>query len=301
MSKFLHWSDLHRELSSAPFPEPTADCPAGSVDAILLNGDINAGCMHLDDAMAIQDAWQVPVVLVWGNHEAYGSVRQDLLEFERVRLAGIAEEGRDISVLHCGEKIIGDTRILGCTLWTDFDVVGDRDMMMIGAGLMMNDYHRIGWRDGDTLRRMLPADTLAMHQAEAAWLMAALDRPFDGKTLVMTHHLPAPELLAPEAGKGEYAPAYVSDLRDGLLGKRIDAWITGHTHWAKRGTLEGAHGPIAFLANMMGYAGQFTNFEPYRVLDMNAPCLGLKPLEVDDRDLIHGLREKGNPAPAITF
>lgn len=61
MQKFLHWSDLHREMSQASFPMPTADCPAGSVDAILINGDLNSRGRHLDDAIRIQDAWQVPV------------------------------------------------------------------------------------------------------------------------------------------------------------------------------------------------------------------------------------------------
>ncbi|MEP3670910.1 MAG: metallophosphoesterase [Roseibium sp.] len=283
MAKFLHWSDMHREMSNAQFPRPTEDCPAGSVDAILLNGDVNAEGRHLEDAVAIEQAWQVPVVMTWGNHEVYLSVVQELREQEAVRLAEIKDEGHQIDVLHSQVKVIGDTRILGATLWTDFNVLGNQEAMMFGAEHMMNDYRRVGWRKEDgSIRTMRAADTLEMHQEQKAWLLAELEKPFEGKTLVMTHHLPLPELLHPLADKSDYAAAYLSDLRDDIAGLKIDAWITGHTHQAKRGTITNDHGDIAFLANMMGYEYQRTNFDPYRVLDMDAPTLGLEPLVVDD-------------------
>lgn len=303
MAKFLHWSDLHREMSSADFPQPTPDCPAGSVDAILINGDLNAQCRHLSDAILIQEAWQVPVVMVWGNHELYRSCYQDLREDEAFRLRDIAADGYDIRVLHCGETTIGDTRILGATLWTDFDILGQRDAMMFGAKHMMRDYSRTSWREPDgSLRRMDPQDTQEMHQTQKGWLLQALAVPHDGPTLVMTHHIPAPELLAVRSGKGELAPGYCSDLRADILPLKIDAWISGHSHWARRGIIEGQHGPIAFSANMMGYDDQTPNFEPYRVLDMDCPTLGLEPIGIEAPELRHLpaaaiFRDTGTPSP----
>ena len=288
MARFLQWSDLHRELSDADFPRPSGDCPAGSVDAILVAGDLNSRGRHIEDAKRIQDAWGVPVVMIRGNHERYGSVWQDFAADEAARLAAAAAEGYDIRLLDCGETIIGDTRILGCTLWTDFDIIGEAELMMQGAEVVMNDYHKIGWLTPEGEARKLRArDTLHRHQEEKAWLLEALQLPFEGRTLVMTHHLPAPELLAPEARKGDYAPGYISDLREAFLAHRIDAWVTGHTHWARRGLIEGLQGPIAFTANMMGYEGQYPNFEPYRVLDTANPALGLEPLEIAERTLRH--------------
>ncbi|MCW3782991.1 metallophosphoesterase [Defluviimonas salinarum] len=283
MTRFLHWSDLHREMSEAAFPTPSADCPAGSVDAVLIAGDLNARGAHLDDAMRIQEAWEAPVIMIWGNHETYRSVYQDQRAAELDRLEALRGQGYDIRVLHQGETFIGDTRILGATLWTDFDILGQQEKMMFGAEYIMRDYSRVEWREQDGgLRNLRASDTVAMHASDRAWLLGALATPHVGRTLVMTHHLPAPELLAHEAKKGGYAPGYVSDMRRDFLGLKIDAWVTGHTHWARRGTLQGAFGPIAFTANMMGYEGQGTNFEPYRILDMDQPALGLEPICIDD-------------------
>lgn len=283
MSRFLYWSDIHREIVKVPLPEPTADCPAGSIDAILVAGDLNAKGLHIEDAKLIQDVWGVPVVMIRGNHERYGSVWQDFEADEAARLTAAAADGYDIRMLNCAETIIGDTRILGCTLWTDYEILGDAEKMMLGARYVMNDYRKIGWREADgTERVLIPEDTVALHAKESAWLMGELAKPFEGRTLVMTHHLPAPEVLSAEARRGDYAPGYVSDLREAFLGQKIDAWITGHTHQATHGFMEGLQGPIAFTANMRGYAGAGGNFEPYRVLDTAEPCRGLNPLFLDD-------------------
>lgn len=87
MTRFLPWSDLQRKMSDADFSRPTTACPAGSIDAILVNGNLNARGRHIEDAALIQHTWQVPVVLVWGNHDAQGSMWQDLLKLEQDELA----------------------------------------------------------------------------------------------------------------------------------------------------------------------------------------------------------------------
>lgn len=69
----------------------------------------------------------------------------------------------------------------------------------------------------------------------------------------MPHRLPATELWPVVPHRGKYVPAYGSDLRKDFLARKIDAWTTGQTHWAQRGTLQGEPGQIAFLANMMGH------------------------------------------------
>ncbi|MCE6957735.1 metallophosphoesterase [Cereibacter sphaeroides] len=288
MTRILHFSDIHREMYDTGLPLPTADCPAGSVDAIVVNGDLNARGRHIVDACALQDAWQAPVILVRGNHERYCSDWQDFAIDEAARLDMARELGRDIRLLDCETTVIGDTRILGCTLWTDFAIVGDPAMTKMGARIMVNDYRKIGWRGEDGhVDNLEPDQTAAIHAKEKAWLMQELAKPFEGRTLVVTHHLPAPELLAREARKSDFAPVYVSDLRQDFLGLKIDAWMTGHTHWARRGTIEGLHGPIAFTANMPGYFDQRTNYEPHRILDMDEPTRGLEPIGIVDPALAH--------------
>ncbi|ETX13544.1 hypothetical protein OCH239_09705 [Roseivivax halodurans JCM 10272] len=292
MARFLQWSDLHREFGTperpVPFPLPTDETPAGSVDAILIAGDLDRAVNHVRSLIEIHEAWSVPVVSIFGNHEPYGSSESEARARVAEDLAEARAAGHDIHVLDRDEMVIGDTRILGCTLWTDFEILGRRDDMMMSAEFVMNDYRHVQAgpeRDG----HQCAADTLGYHRRDRAWLLEALSKPFDGRTLVMTHHLPIPEVLASESGKGDYAPAYVSDMRADILGHRIDTWVSGHTHWARRGIVEGRQGPIAFTANMSGYVRgghrQNTNFEPYRIIDTQAPQAGLDRIDIDDRKL----------------
>ncbi|MEY8802124.1 metallophosphoesterase [Leisingera sp. XS_AS12] len=289
MAKFLQWSDLHREFGSAeapvPFPMPTETCPACSVDAILIAGDLDRASSHVASLVEIHQAWQVPVVSIFGNHEPYGSSQEETVSCVSEDLAVARAAGHDIHVLDRDELIIGDTRILGATLWTDFDILGNREAQMLGAEYLINDYRKVRRAPGSDDKQRAE-DTVAFHHRDRSWLLDALARPFQGKTLVMTHHLPVPEVLAQRADKGPYAPAYVSDMRADILGLQIDMWVSGHTHWARRGLIEGLHGPIAFSANMGGYVRsgqrQATNFEPYRLIDMDAPELGLDEIGIEE-------------------
>ncbi|MSU90863.1 hypothetical protein GE300_14765 [Rhodobacteraceae bacterium 2CG4] len=291
MVKFLYWSDLHREFGSSdhpvPFPEPTRDVNLTNIDAILIAGDLHAGDEHVSSLVEIEERWGVPVISTRGNHAFYHDDFASL-PGRHARLAAEARtQGRRVHVLDRETLVLGDTRILGATLWADFEVLRpnpDRlEATMYGARHLMNDYRKVlAEPDGDLL---MPSATAAQHRADRAWLAQELAKPWDGRTLVMTHHIPVPEALAPEAGKGEMAPAYVSDLRHDMLRFPIDAWVSGHSHWARRGTLPGLHGPVAFTANMQGYPGQHTNFDPYLVLDMDAPTLGLEPIGIADPSL----------------
>ncbi|MBW3243411.1 metallophosphoesterase [Epibacterium sp. DP7N7-1] len=313
MTRFLQWSDLHREFakdgSPVPFPMPTSACSPGSIDAILIAGDLDHAKRHVDSLAEIHEVWKVPVVSIFGNHEPYGMSEQEARDQAATDLLDARQRGLDLHILDRDELVIGDTRILGATLWTDFNILGDQEVMMFGAQHLINDYRKVRSAPGSS-ECQTPWETLAMHQRDKDWLLEALAKPFEGKTLVMTHHLPVPETLAPEADKGSYAPAYVSDLREDILSLKIDTWVSGHTHYARRGLLEGLHGQIAFTANMSGYVRdgkrQETNFEPYRVIDMDRPTLGLDPIDIAEpglQDLPHALmvleQLRDEPAPAI--
>lgn len=283
--KFLHWSDLHLEFHEPgpgyDFPKPTADCPAGSIDAILIAGDLHTGESHVHALLEIEEEWGVPVISIRGNHEFYHGEYHEVI----ARQGEMAQEarmcGRNIQILDRDSIVLGGVRILGCTLWTDVAIAGlSQKDAAFGLKTLMNDYRKVLFAtDGEAEPDlMVPEQTMAIHAGDRRWLLEELAKPFDGPTLVMTHHLPAPELFTDK--KAEYAEGYGSDMRADILGLKIDAWVTGHTHDARRGVIEGLHGPIAFTSNMAGYPGQRTNFEPYRVLDLDAPTAGLEPLEI---------------------
>lgn len=75
-----------------------------------------------------------------------------------------------------------------------------------------------------------PEQALALHRESRAWLEERLSEPFDGKTVVVTHHAPHPGSISPKYLGDALTPAFVSDLTD-LIGRhQPDMWIHGHVH-----------------------------------------------------------------------
>ena len=105
-------SDLHTEF--APFHPPETDA-----DVVVLAGDVGVGTRGVP--MIREWFPDRPVVYVAGNHEFYREAIPRLSE----KIAGAAE-GTRVHYLENRAVVIGGVRFLGCTLWTDFDVFGER-------------------------------------------------------------------------------------------------------------------------------------------------------------------------------
>lgn len=93
---------------------------------------------------------------------------------------------------------IGRTRLLCCTLWTDFNLFGAaaKPSAMYDARRLMNDYRSIRVERGN-FRRLHPEDTVSIHLDHRAWLERELSRPWAGDTVVVTHHAPHLEATGP--------------------------------------------------------------------------------------------------------
>ena len=282
MARFLIWSDLHCEFAPFDIPVP-ADLPGATpgaprrdeLDAILIAGDTDVKGRHVDLMARAWDLWRIPVLAVNGNHEPYGSRRyQKHEQQEHERVAELRAAGMDIQVLRRDERIIGDTRVIGATLWTDFRLYPDMAAIApITARSEMNDYRAIRWfcdRQG-VYRKMIPTDTAGMHAQDIGYILDRLAQRFDGRTLVMTHHPAVMQVLNPGrlARRDIIDAAYTSDLWPRLGYLRIDGWISGHCHDCIEVLLEGAEGETAFLSNPRGYPMERTRFNPLRVIDSN--------------------------------
>jgi predicted phosphodiesterase len=229
-------SDLH--IEQADFEPPVVDA-----DAVVLGGDIGVDVAGVEWART--QFPDHPVLYLAGNHEFYGATLPGLIP--RLRAAAA---GSNVHVLENDEIVIGGVRFLGATLWSDFDIAGadQRELSMRISGRAMNDYRVIrfdGDRDGDGAASgvhdgdrvgegehpLAPEDTRAVHLRSRAWLTGALERPFDGPTVVLTHHQPliigeppASPVLRALGG------AFVSDLTSLMRGDQVALWVYGHTH-----------------------------------------------------------------------
>jgi hypothetical protein len=113
-------------------------------------------------------------------------------------------------------------------LWTDFELFG------ITVKYFAVQKARKGLYDFAVIKnqgkRFTPDQSIDLHKASREWLSEQLAQPFDGKTVVVTHHLPSSRSVAPQFVKDLLTPAFASNL-DELMGRdRVALWIDGYTH-----------------------------------------------------------------------
>jgi predicted phosphodiesterase len=223
--KLMLFSDLHLEFrdwqdwwDAPPIPP--------DVDVVVLAGDIAKHC----DGLAWAADWArrepvSPVVLyVAGNHEYYGA---SLGLLSRFKEPSWGKKG----VQYCERRtvVVGDTRFLACTLWSGFSLHGPNTIedRMAVAKRDIADYWLIRRQDD---KRLTPDDTRKIHKVSVRWLDNELSKPFDGKTVVVTHFAPHPGCVAAKFQGSEVSPYFVTDLGWLMQKHRIHAWAYGHTH-----------------------------------------------------------------------
>lgn len=213
-----------------------------------------------------------------GNHDYY---RGNLDTLDR-DLDRICQEA-GCSFGQCRRLVLGDTRILMATLWTDMRLCAGGDPIAFGeairhAAQRMPDYAAAhGWSGiliGEPERALLPEDTIAVHERQKSWLISELERPWPGKTVVVTHHAPSASAAGPIT---PLSPCFASDL-DGLIDRhRPDVWVFGHTH--RPADLRAPGGTL--LRNVsIGYEHEFRPGDPERrvrkgLIDLHA--IGIEP------------------------
>ena len=245
-------SDLHLEFTGyAP-----AVLPSCGEDLVVLAGDIGVGTKGIEWAMrAIPDR---PVVYVLGNHEFYGHDWDRLL----VETHAVAADS-NVTVLENEAVEIGGLRILGCSLWTDFLVMGRRlaDVAVTQAKVEMADYRLI--RRNRRRDKLLPIHTIWRCHESRKWL----EREIAGATgplLVVTHHAPTLRTLNPRYLLDLSSAAFHNDF-DALIRPPVRAWIHGHTHFSCREDFDG----IPVISNQRGYPGEDTDFDWDFVVDLS--------------------------------
>ncbi|HEX9937414.1 MAG TPA: metallophosphoesterase [Longimicrobium sp.] len=234
-------SDLHAGF--APYEPPDT-----GADVLVLAGDVDVGVRGMK--LAQQWARERPVIYVAGNHEFYG----ESIPRHISRLADAAA-GTEVRFLENEAAVVGGVRFLGCTLWTDFDLFGERMRSAAAAKAVMNDFRSI--RVDPVYRRFDPVDAMGLHGRSLRWLLQRLDEPFDGPTVVVTHCAPSLRSVKPLHRSDPVTAAYASNL-DALLDGRAALWIHGHTHFC----CDYADGGTRVIANQRGYPHEDTGFDP---------------------------------------
>ncbi|MBL3597592.1 metallophosphoesterase [Rhodovulum sulfidophilum] len=210
-----------------------------NVDALIVAGDLSDTFgPPLQDALTYLSRY-VPadrIYVVPGNHDYYSGRLDDENRLRDLIYAGGSWFAQKTELRHRSD------RYLCATLWTDFDLLGDREAAKNFAPRFMRDFDMISIEvpghellDPDEVlpRRIVPItpeDIIAVHWEHRAWLEERLATPHfagSGRTFVVTHHGPHPSAAGPIDG---LTPAFHSDLTEVLERSDIDTWFFGHSH-----------------------------------------------------------------------
>lgn len=238
-----YFSDIHLEFG-------LLEAPDNDADVIVAAGDIGVGTQGVDWLKTLNK----PVIYVAGNHEFYSHEYQQTLQAIRKQCAG-----SNICFLENDSFVFQGTRFLGCTLWADLFVEGDKTAAALGKTL--NDFRRIQFAEK-------PFDIAIfsyLHQCSKVWLERQLALPFSGKTVVISHH--APSLWSwNDSAYMLKKLAYCNDLKPLLHEYEIAAWFHGHVHSPADYRIAGAR----VLCNPRGYFGTkiVPGFDPNKWVDI---------------------------------
>jgi predicted phosphodiesterase len=265
------FSDLHLEFGICEFSQQVR---AGHLaELVLLPGDID---VKRRSATWAAETFSQPVALLGGNHESYGDSLYASI-FAHRKSAEASSNGRQNAVrfLECETLEVKSSagtpvRIIGATLWIDFEIFGTHDQrrMMIAAGAQLNDYRRIRIRDAMSgeMRPLDPMDTLRLHLNARAYLEMKLANGFDGITIVMTHHAPSLRSVPDQFANDPLTAAYASNLEPVIERFQPHLWVHGHLHNSSDYKI----GLTRVVCNPRGYAPSELNpqFNPELVIEL---------------------------------
>jgi Icc-related predicted phosphoesterase len=252
-------SDFHFDAAPYHLPPTPAD-----VDCIIVPGDVADG--HEKSARWLREhvvPRGLPVIYVAGNHDYYG---HDLAD----DYAGIYLDS-GVELLHPGRSVIeiGGVRIIGCTLWTDYNVNGDVDLARAWARESMPDLQSIDIG----LRRIGTRDLLDLHRRHVGMLAGLLtEHEVQPDTIVVTHHAPHPKSLRNPMWIDDSDASFASDLGHLIEATEPAVWIHGHVHHSRDYYL----GATRIVCNPRGYAVtsrdgrrlENPSFEPTKVVEI---------------------------------
>lgn len=100
----------------------------------------------------------------------------------------------------------------------------------------------------------------------AAFIQTELSQPFDGPTVVVTHHEPHRYSIPVRRQNDLLSACYASDLSDLMLSGHPDLWVHGHVH----DPVDYEIGHCRVVSNPRGYPGETGSFEEGLVIELDA-------------------------------
>ncbi|MEK7085977.1 MAG: metallophosphoesterase [Patescibacteria group bacterium] len=215
-------SDLHLEfLDNRQWIAANPLIPSG--DVLLLAGDIISD-KYRDKAENFYKSVesQFPFIIsTMGNHEFYNGTAEYAYPSYSKQMAENHAKLNNKSIVRDGVKFIVSV------LWSH---IPDGKYFEVLNGL--NDYNFITKRDiGGEDVRITVDTTNKYHEISLNFIEEELQKKFDEKIVILTHHIPSFKCLSTEFRGDKLNNAFVSDLDEFIIAHpEINLWVCGHSH-----------------------------------------------------------------------
>lgn len=186
-------------------------------------------------------------VFVEGNHIGYDSMHS--IQYLEKFLSDYYPLNAPVSYLLNNYKIVDDIVFVGGILWTDFKLFGEAHQLfsMNSAQTGINDFN-YNYVNNDNLsmekeknfsklqglnivRKLHPKDCISMFDTTLRAIKSACEQFPDKKIVVVTHHAPSEQSIAPMYKADKTTPAFASNLERFILNHpNIVLWCHGHIH-----------------------------------------------------------------------
>lgn len=238
--KIQYCSDLHLEFADNYQWALETDIPVNG-DILILAGDIVTfrGLKYRREKYEpffkrLSENFQA-VYWIPGNHEYYKS---DIAE----NSGSFREKVFDhISLLNNQIVQYPGLRLIFSTLWSQIEVENEQ---FVFEGMM--DFRLI--QSGDHLLSLKQYRSL--FERNLAFIENSLTEPFDGKTIVVTHHVPTYQNYPPQYSNSKLNSGFATELSSFIQQSHIDYWIYGHHH---QNVEDFSIGNTRLLTNQRGY------------------------------------------------
>lgn len=224
-------SDLHLEMHADKGKEFIESLDPTGVDVLVLAGDIFSAYREPKAEMALSmfsDRYP-NVAYVAGNHEYYGSHVNSVQE----TIKNIVAKLPNVHFLNNSFTVIGGQRFIGGTGWFPHYAHNDKYKQY------MNDF-----------RIIINFEPWVYQQHQHLELF--LNEELLETDIVVTHHMPSIQCVAPQYKLSPLTPFFLSEFDDLILEKKPKIWLSGHTHTQFDFNI----GPTRLVCNPLGYPGE---------------------------------------------
>ena len=231
--KIRLWSDIHNEFGRLNWTRRDDD----NETTLIIAGDFQVGDNSFDLLLELCNAFKY-VLYTCGNHEYYHNQMQQVNR----QFGAFEADCKNFYFLNPGHVVLDGVRFIGATLWTDLN--DNNPVTVAQVHRAMNDYVQI--RIGETYSiehdekrvvELTPYHTMELNRQHSAYIEKVLAEPFDGKTVVFTHHAPLMQSVVADArySHGKHLTmnyAYGNTKLDRLFfDYDFVAWMHGHVHF----------------------------------------------------------------------